>query len=279
MEGTRQSASGNPEDLHFAFLARRGISLRTGAEILDFGCGAADAVERLCTRGRSCYGVDVNPFWQRSWVGREAISGRVSLLDPGDYRLPFPDRFFDFCFSDQVFEHILDYSTVFRELGRVLKPDALSLHRFPGPNCPVEAHAMLPLPWLCRYKTYLAGAALLGWRAADQQALSWQQTLAENRRRMSETFYPTKRALRRLAARAGVAVEFVEREEFRSLTIGRLAALRNGFERLGVGALAGAVLPLFAQRYMLLRPNLGRPRPPDQSCPEPAWHSPHRNCA
>ena len=36
-----------------------------------------------------------------------------------DYKLPYPDHSIDFCFSDQVFEHVFDYITPSSELARV----------------------------------------------------------------------------------------------------------------------------------------------------------------
>ena len=242
-----------PVDLHLAFLAELGLALPRGARILDFGCGAGDAVELLCRRGFDAYGVDVNPYWTPIWERRAALAGRVSMLDAQAYAVPFRAGFFDFAFSDQVFEHVADCPAAFRELARVLKPGAVSLHRFPGPNCPIEGHTMLPVPALCRWPPYLALWAMLGRRAGGQSGLSRRETVADNRRRMADTFLPSKRLLRRHAAEAGVAIDFVERREFAICTVGRLAKWHRRAAAAGLGALTGAVLPLFAQRYMLLR--------------------------
>ena len=45
-------------------------------------------------------------------------------MSPDNYRLPFQDHSIDVAISSQVFEHVANYVTVFRELGRVLKPSA-----------------------------------------------------------------------------------------------------------------------------------------------------------
>lgn len=258
-------------DLHLAFLDTLGIALPLAARILDFGCGAGAAVAYLCRREFDCYGIDVAaggpaishdpagacraafPDWRLEWDKSTALAGRVFPVSPDDYRLPFPDRSFDFCFSDQVFEHVHDYAAVFREIGRVLKPGALSLHRFPGPNRLIEGHAQLPIPLLCRNRAYLGLWALAGRRAPHQGGLSWRDTVQDNRRMMSQTFYPTKARLRRYARQAGIWIEFCERWEFATCSAGALAVARRRLERVGLGGLARLLLPLLAQRYMLLR--------------------------
>ena len=62
------------------------------------------------------------------------MAARLKLTDPADNRLPFTDATFDFCFSDQVFEHIFDYRTTMSEIARVLKPGAISITASPAPT-------------------------------------------------------------------------------------------------------------------------------------------------
>ena len=54
-----------------------------------------------------------------------------------------------------VFEHVFDYRTTMSEIVRVLKPGALSVHHFPGPNYYKEGHIGLPFPPLCYNRAYL----------------------------------------------------------------------------------------------------------------------------
>jgi SAM-dependent methyltransferase len=240
-----------PADLHLAFLAHLGVELPHGARILDLGCGAGDSVAALSAHGYECYGIDPALHWLPVWGGK---ADRGAMMAAEGARLPFADHFFDFCFSDQVLEHVAEYRSVFSELGRVLKPRAMSLHRFPGPNCLIEAHVGVPLPWLCYWSPYLAVWAIAGRRVPEQRGFSWRQVLADNRRRMRATFYPTKRALRRLASESGVAIAFLERAELPICAAGRLAALQRRCAAMGIGAPGRLMLPLIAQRYMLLRP-------------------------
>lgn len=164
------------------------------------------------------------------------------------YRIPFPDGFFDFCFSEQVLEHVPDLPIVLREIARVLKPGAISIHRFPGPNYFFEGHIRVPLPALCRFDWYLSLCAMLKCRGPG-----WKRQAAIHRTGMVGTVYPTKRQIRRYARDAGVSIEFAEREEFSICTVGGLARLRQRAERMGLGIIARAALPLIAQRYMIVR--------------------------
>ena len=115
--------------LRFA-TARLGLRLSSGATILDFGCGIGTSVQVLLGQGYNAFGVDVLEYWGRDfdkyWHIAEKppaeVAARLKFVDPTDYRLPFEDGTFDFCFSDNVFEHIFDYQTVMSEIMRVLKP-------------------------------------------------------------------------------------------------------------------------------------------------------------
>jgi SAM-dependent methyltransferase len=249
-------------ELHLAFLRAKGALPGEGSRILDFGCGLGGAVEYLCAQGYDAYGVDTNEWWG---ADRGRYRGGY-VLPPPDivarlrhspagpaYRLPFPDGYFDYCFSNQVFEHIGDYPAAFRELARVVKPEGVSLHIFPGPNYPIEGHVELPIAWLCYWRPYLAFWALIGRRACYEHGMSWRETVAENLARMGRSYYPTKRRLRRLAAAAGVELDFLEAEALPTRNFGGMAALYRRLHGLGLGRLARTLLPLIDQRYMRIR--------------------------
>ena len=249
-------------DCHLRFLGRHGLPLARGARVLDFGCGYGDAVAYLMSLGYDAYGVDTVAFWGddvehgleegRSRVP-EALARRMFRLDADRYRLPFADAHFDFAFSDQVFEHVDNPVEAMRELGRVLKPGAVSLHRFPGPNGPQEGHFGVPVTALCRFDAWLWLWALLGRRALWQKQMTAGATARENIAYMKTVRYPVKARLRAQAAAAGVEISFYGAEDFRTRDIGGLARLRQAAERLGLGAPARALMPMIAQRYMLLR--------------------------
>ena len=236
---------------HLRFLKKLGVSLEPGAKVLDFGCGRGDAVAALVELGFDAYGVDVRAWWAES--APNPIADRLRLIVPSSGVIAFPDRVFDLCLSDQVLEHVFDYVPVFREIGRVLKPGAVSVHRFPGPNTLVDGHTGLPLPILCHATPYLALWALAGHRSPDQTGLGWRETLASSLQIMGGVNYPTKHRLRADAAKAAVSLEFLESRELTLRDSGAAAAIRRQAERYGLGRLAVAAMSLGVQRYMVLR--------------------------
>lgn len=242
--------------------ARLGATIPSGAAILDFGCGAGLQVYGLLEQGFDAWGADIYDAWNRP--GHEPgldpglsplpafARARLRLIAQSDLKLPFPDRTFDFCVSEQVMEHVFDYETVFSEILRVLKPGALSLHRFPGPNYPFEGHVGLPLPWLCRSRAYLAACALAGLRAPDQRGLGWRATLARNVALMRLNNYPSKAYLRRVAGRVGAEIAFVEREEFVFRQGGRIGGIWRLMSGVGMAGPFAAACGLVLQRCMVL---------------------------
>jgi hypothetical protein len=149
-------------------------------------------------------------------------------------------------------EYVFDHTTAFRRIARILKPDGLSLHRFPGPNMLFEGHVHLPTPALCSSKTYLAAWALTGRGSHWQRGQSWRQVLDSNIRIMETVNYCTKSHLRECARRAHVNIAFFESDEMRLRDVGRAAKLVAGARRFGVDGLMAKLLSLFSQRYMVL---------------------------
>ena len=126
-----EQAQAAERHLRFA-TARLGLRLAPGAKILDFGCGIGSSVRILLAQGYDAFGVDVLEYWDRDfdkyWHIEDKppaeIAARLKRVDPANYRLPFADASFDFCFSDQVFEHVFDYRTTMSEIAR--RPPGLS---------------------------------------------------------------------------------------------------------------------------------------------------------
>jgi SAM-dependent methyltransferase len=247
---------------HLRFATERlGVRLAPGAKILDFGCGLGTSVGILLAQGYDAHGIDVLEYWGRDfdkyWHIEDRppaeITARLRRVDPANYRLPFADGTFDFCFSDQVFEHVFDYRTTMSEIVRVLKPGALSLHNFPGPNYPMEGHVGLPFPWLCYSRSYLTLCALIAWLRGS--APDWRERARSYSEIMRFNNYPTKAQLRRIGRTAGAEIRFMETEEFMfregsALKTALLKRLRTvKMDRLAVRMLALVLL----QRYMVLK--------------------------
>ena len=255
-----EQAQAAERHLRFA-TARLGLRLAPGAKILDFGCGIGTSVRILLEQGYDAYGVDVLEYWDRDfdkyWHIEDKppaeIAARLNRVDPANYRLPFADGTFDFCFSDQVFEHEFDYNTTMAEIARVLKPGAVSLHNFPGPNYLMEGHVGLPFPWLCTSRSYLTLCALLAWLRG--RAPDWRERAKSYSEIMRFNNYPTKGQLRRIARAAGAEIHFMEVDEFLFREGSALkTALLKRLRTVKMDRLAARMLGLvLLQRYMILK--------------------------
>jgi len=194
-----------------------GFARSASSRVLDFGCGYGDVVREFRARGFDAEGVDIVPFWSeakdRYWEEREpvpkALRAHLHVAELNPYHLPFPEASFDLIHSSQVFEHVMDYRTAFRELGRVLKPDGLSIHIFPARWRPLEPHVFVPLGSVLRARPWLALWALLGIRNQFQRGLRWREVVQRNHAYLvNGTNYPTHRLIRRWAREASVRVRF-----------------------------------------------------------------------
>lgn len=92
-------------------------------DLLDFGCGAGDAMDFLAAElpGSRYHGVDIE--------GSPEVSARTrtdsAFRSYDGTTLPYDDRSFDLVYSRQVFEHVRRPDTVTREILRVLRPGGL----------------------------------------------------------------------------------------------------------------------------------------------------------
>ncbi|MBI2925565.1 MAG: methyltransferase domain-containing protein [Verrucomicrobia bacterium] len=90
---------------------------RTGARVLDVGCGVGQVVARLTEAGFEAHGVDVSePNIERA----RKFSDRCSLYD--GRRLPFPDRHFASAGALNVLEHVEAPEEFIAELVRAVEP-------------------------------------------------------------------------------------------------------------------------------------------------------------
>ena len=241
------------------FAEQLGHAVPMGGRILDVGCGVGDSVAALLDLGYDAYGVDVLEFWDADfdwyWEEREKPHGdyikRLHAVPLSNYKFPFPDNYFHFAFSGQVFEHVFNYEEVFREIIRILEPNALSIHRFPGPNQLVESHISVPFPVLCKFKPWLTMWALAGKRSSRQGGFTWREALTTNIETMQYCQYPTKTSLLRRAADAQVRIDFLEAEEIKSRNFGRVGRIMSQIPAPMRG-IAGRFLSVVAQRVMVL---------------------------
>lgn len=247
---------------HLRFLEWFGRPIRPGARVLDFGCGVGHSVAVLLELGFDAYGCDVREWWGKdnrqaradgvTYLPPPHVINRLRSFNPTEPSLPFPADHFDLCTSDQVMEHVFDHTTAFRQIAGILKPDAISLHRFPGPNTLFEGHVYLPFPAICHSKAYLAAWALAGHRAPSQRGQAWRDVLNANVRVMQTVNYTTKRHLRACARDARVTIDFLEAHEMQLRDVGAAAKLVARARPFGLDGLLTRLLSPLAQRYMML---------------------------
>lgn len=124
--------------------ALRAASDHPDFKVLDYGCGAGEAVALMRGEGLDACGCD--PFYEGG-----DLSGQVSpclkdvILTMESDRIPFPGATFDLVVSNQVIEHVVDLDIALSEIRRVLKPGGLSLHLFPHREVWREGHSYIPL--------------------------------------------------------------------------------------------------------------------------------------
>jgi SAM-dependent methyltransferase len=250
-------------EFHLAFLKSLGLPIPPGARVLDFGCGAGHTVDVLLQMGFDAYGCDVREWWGNdqnrlrdeygvTYVAPPHVVSRLRCIDDAGDTRPLGDERFDLCISDQVMEHVFNHARGFRQIVDLLKPDGLSLHRFPGPNMLFEGHVHLPFPALCHNKAYLAAWALTGRRSHWQGGMSWQEALHSNVQIMETVNYRSKTYLGECARQAHANISFHETDEMRLRDVGRAAKLVRRTKRFGIDSLVAGILSKFAQRYMIL---------------------------
>jgi SAM-dependent methyltransferase len=158
----------------------KGIAVDKNARILDYGCGAGRRVYELLDAGYpNAFGYDVLDYLDL----RDSSDRSRFHIAPDGY-IPVPDASFDFVFSDQVFEHVLNQPFAWQEIVRVLKPGGISVHVIPAKWQIIEPHIKVPLGGLRlfkRYPYYLLWA-ILGIRNEFQQGLPAREVAIRNYR-------------------------------------------------------------------------------------------------
>lgn len=110
--------------LHFKSLKKNEL------KILDYGCGH-------CTLGihfskllgiNTSYGCDIEN-WNENFKKEEKNSNFIFKKIIENKKIPFENKFFDIIIISMVLHHVKDYSFVFNELYRLLKPNGILILR------------------------------------------------------------------------------------------------------------------------------------------------------
>ena len=213
----------HPATKFSGILRASGVTLNSETKVLDFGCGAGGLVRDLVARGIDAYGCDFT-------VPQDAgsLSSRLRAIDPSAYGVPYEADMFDVVISNQVFEHVQDYSTAVSEIARVLKPNGVTLHIFPACFRPIEPHVLVPLATRIRAQWWLRLWAALGVRNAFQRGLTFEDVALRNRRYLTEeTKYLSRRQIREEFASSFTHVNFCDRQFVKHLRKSWLGRLDN----------------------------------------------------
>ena len=143
--------------------------------ILDLGCGVGSCVDQFRKAGyNKFYGCDfLRSFPEKIDYGLKQYmeDGVIRVIRETPYRLPFEDGSFDMLFSLQVLEHVMDYDAMLAEIWRVLKPNGVSVHVFPGRWRWKECHTYIPWAGVFNNYWYLKFWAITGIRNEYQSGL------------------------------------------------------------------------------------------------------------
>ena len=174
--------------LNYSYLAELGHRLceESAPKALDYGCGAGQLVELAKTAGFDCIGVET--FYDGGSYREDARERGLLdtvIFELKDGRIPQADNSFDIIFSNQVFEHIDDFTAPLREIDRVLKPGGLFINAFPTRDVWREGHCGIPfLHWFPkgtrfpRYQYTLSMRTLgLGFNTEGKSRSKWAQDM------------------------------------------------------------------------------------------------------
>jgi SAM-dependent methyltransferase len=159
-------------------LEDHGFSLSNRHTILDFGCGSGRHVYEFRDGGFTAFGFDEGQYL----VLRDPADLSFFRFSEGgrNYRVPYEDSTFDLVYSTSVLEHVLDFDAVLSEIGRVLKPDGVSLNYFPSRCRPIEPHIFVPFAGVFQNYYYFLFWAALGIRNSFQRGKGCREVATRN---------------------------------------------------------------------------------------------------
>jgi SAM-dependent methyltransferase len=195
-----------------------GKPVRKDDAILDFGCGEGKMVYAFRKLGYRAFGTDIVPATEETDRDIEAEGlcradeHPLTLIQDGDYKIPFGDESFDFLVSWDVMEHVQRHAEAFSEINRVLKRGGRSFHFFPSRYSILEPHIGVPLGTVIQAYSYLYVWAVLGLRDKSQAAYTARKIARRNHEFLrTETKYLSKRHFMKLADGSFRDIEFVEK--------------------------------------------------------------------
>ena len=188
------------------------FKIRSGAFILDVGCGNGDFVHYLRELDYSCFGIDLE-FKEGTHIEElqniKAVrkikvgSKNRRTLDTGDfYEWPEFSNQFDVVLSKAVLEHIQNLDEFVEQTIAALRPDqGLCLHYYPSKFAIIEPHTGVPFGgWILNLRWFkfmcFIGACFHEYRRNGDAAFSYMKQF---------TCYRTQTEIDRVFAAYGFA--------------------------------------------------------------------------
>jgi len=141
-------------------------------KLIDVGCGTLELEKYLIENLQDTnveieyFGYEITGFshsiddWkeiidQHPGLNKSCAIENFVLIPFDSYNITFPDNFFDIVISNQVVEHVNDFSSFYSELDRILKPLGTQIHCFPTKEILIEPHLRVPIVQKLLKKKYL----------------------------------------------------------------------------------------------------------------------------
>lgn len=122
---TARDFRGTEKDFSSKIAVLSALGAKPSNRVLDFGCSWGYGVWQLRAHGYEASGFEISR--ERALYGRErlglAITDSLNTLKSG---------YFDFVFSNHVFEHLPDPAELPKILGRLLRPGGIAVAWFPN---------------------------------------------------------------------------------------------------------------------------------------------------
>jgi ubiquinone/menaquinone biosynthesis C-methylase UbiE len=186
--------------------------------ILDWGCGRGGYTLWLREQGYNAYGVDIDAEPVSNgidlFIKKGYDSTTLSLLDDTGKTI-FPDAYFHFTFSNQVFEHVHNMTETAAEIARVTMPGGAGFHTYPAHKSLIEKHLHMPVVhWLPKNparRYFISGCVLLGiephWPELNNIGLV-EKARAYFQYSIDKTYYRKHSEIKKLFSHYGFDVDF-----------------------------------------------------------------------
>lgn len=138
------------------------VNIWKGKTVVDLGCGSGGACVVFAEMGAKVIGIEASTGWLKLAKLRiekfSYLKDKIELHQGNVLNTNIDDSSVDFCFADQLLEHIVNKERLLIEIERMLRPGAHAFLGFPNRLALREHHtnnlllaSYLPKTWSDRY--------------------------------------------------------------------------------------------------------------------------------